>query len=237
MIKFDYDKIIRERVAIHCDTKEKANNLLEWVGLNDLKWWKWCVGKSYLKYNNWFWFWFWFVYKEKTCYNLYTGEYDYYDNYKKNNYTILKYEDVIMEENKSIKDGWYYIKLNQSKEIEDVLPPTRCVYVKDNKAFAHDSFYCAGNNMFDVTEDMIESPAYIIGKEYEFSDDEKEWVKDIYCGYDFNETIMHNTINWSWSHVRKIEEPEIEIKVKINGKEVKLSEISEETLLKIRQNN
>ena len=225
MIEFNYDKIMRPYAAVHCDEEWKANNLLKWadaVGLSK--------NNSYLKFNNWH------THKKETCYNLYYGKCSFY-NYYKDYCKIYKYEDVLMEENKSIKDGWYYIKLNQSKEIEDVLPPTRCVYVKDNKAFAHDSFYCAGNNMFDVTEDMIESPAYIIGKEYEFSDDEKEWVKDIYCGYDFNETIMHNTINWSWSHVRKIEEPEIEIKVKINGKEVKLSEISEETLLKIRQNN
>ena len=238
MIKFDYDKIIRERVAIHCDTKEKANNLLEWVGLNDLKWWKWCVGKSYLKYNNWFWF--WFVYKEKTCYNLYTGEYDYYDNYKKNNYTILKYEDVIMEENKSIEDGWYYIKLNQSEKIENLLPPTRCVYVKNNKAMAHDSFYCAGNNMFDVTEEMIQSSAYYIGKEYEFSDNKKDWRRDIYVvytGYDTDSGYPHQSQTTVWDYVREIKEPDIEITVKIKGKEVKLSEISEETLLKVRQNS
>ena len=92
--------------------------------------------------------------------------------------------------------------------------------------------------MFDVTKEMIESPAYFIGKEYKFSNDKKEWVKDIYIfyvGYDTDSGYLHQSRNNVWDYVREIKEPDIEITVKINGKEVKLSEISEETLLKIRQ--
>ena len=146
-----------------------------------------------------------------------------------------------MEENKSIKDGWYYIRLNQSKEIEDVLPPTRCVYIKNKKAKVHSSFYYASTSvLFDVTEDMIESPAYVIGKEYEFSDNKKDWVRDIYdgfIGFDFDSGYLHQSRKSVWEYIREIKEPDIEITVKINGNEVKLSDISEETLLKIRQNN
>jgi hypothetical protein len=41
-----------------------------------------------------------------------------------------------------------------------------------------------------------------------------------------------------WKYIRKIENPDdIEITVKMNGEECKLSDISEETLLKIRENN
>ena len=227
MIEFNYDKIMKHNTVVHCDTEEKANNLLKWadsIGLTK--------DNSYLNNN-------WYIHKKETCYNLYYGKCSFY-NYYKDYCKIYKYEDVIMEENKSIEDGWYYIKLNQSEKIENLLPPTRCVYVKNNKAMAHDSFYCAGNNMFDVTEEMIQSSAYYIGKEYEFSDNKKDWRRDIYVvytGYDTDSGYPHQSQTTVWDYVREIKEPDIEITVKIKGKEVKLSEISEETLLKVRQNS
>ena len=226
MIEFNYDKIMKPKTTVHCDTQEKAYNLLEWADSVGLKW---GTGVSYFRHSGWY------MNNGETCYDLYNGALSRCKYYKKYNYTILKYEDVLMEENKSIKDGWYYIKLNQSKEIEKILPPTRCVYVKDNKAKIHKSLSYV---IFDVTEEMIESPAYVIGKEYEFSNDKKEWVKDIYIfyiGYDTDSGYLHQSRNNVWDYIREIKEPDIEINVKINGKEVKLSEISEETLLKIRQ--
>ena len=229
MIEFNYDKIMRPYAAVHCDEEWKANNLLKWadaVGLSK--------NNSYLKFNNWH------THKKETCYNLYYGKCSFY-NYYKDYCKIYKYEDVLMEENKSIKDGWYYIKLNQSKEIEDVLPPTRCVYIKNKKAKVHSSFYYASTSvLFDVTEDMIESPAYVIGKEYEFSDNKKDWVRDIhdgFIGFYFDSGYIYQSRKSVWKYIREIKEPDIEINVKINGKEVKLSDISEETLLKIRQNS
>jgi hypothetical protein len=93
MIEFDYDKIMKENVVVHCDTEEKANNLLLWA---DSKGLKWSDYKSY-KYN------FWNVYWQKTCYDLYNGEFTNYNYYKNNNYKIYKYEDVILKNiNKNI---------------------------------------------------------------------------------------------------------------------------------------
>ena len=226
MIEFDYDKIMRPKAVVHCDEEWKANNLLKWadsIGLTK--------DNSYLINN-------WHTHKKETCYNLYYGKCSFY-NYYKDYCKIYKYEDVIMNK---IEDGWYYIKLNQSKEIEDVLPPTRCVYIKNKKAKVHSSFYYASTSvLFDVSEDMIESPAYFIGKEYEFSDNKKDWNKDIYVGYIGHDNTdlgySHQSQNSVWDYVREIKEPDIEITVKINGNEVRLSEISEETLLKIRQNS
>ena len=215
MIEFDYDKIMRSKEAVHCDEEWKANNLLKWANSIGLKW---CSNDTYLQFTGWR------RYKKNTSYDFYRGEYADCDFFIKINYTIYEYEDVIMNK---IEDGWYYIKLNQ--------PTTRCIYVNNNKAMIHKSL--SFNTLFDVTENMIESPPYVIGKEYEFSDNKKDWKRDVYIGYNFNETIGHKTIHWSWLYVREIKEPEIEINVKINGKDVKLSEISEETLLKIRQNN
>jgi hypothetical protein len=223
MIEFDYDRIVQPNVVVHCDTEEKAINLLKWADSVGLKW---CNKKSYLECN------YYYMHREETCYNLYYNTYTDYNFYKYNHYKIYKYEDVIMNK---IKDGWYHIKLNQSKEIEDVLPPTRCVYIMNNIARPH-NFY--DEYVFNVTEEMIESPAYFIGKEYEFSDNKKKWVKDIYIsyiGFGFESGYFHQAYNSVYEHIREIKEPDIEINVKINGKEVKLSEISEETLLKIRQ--
>ena len=225
MIEFDYDKIMQPDTVIHCDEEWKANNLLKWA---DSKGLSWNTGVSYLKCT------VWVFYKRNTCYNLYRNELLKYDYCKDNNYKILKYEEVIMNK---IEDGWYYIKLNQSKEIEEILPPTRCVYVKNNMVKVHKSL---SYTIFDITEDMIESQAFFTGKEYEFSDNKKDWVKDIYIsyiGFGFESGYFHQAYNSVYEHIREIKEPDIEITVKINGKEVKLSEISEETLLKIRQNS
>ena len=226
MIEFDYDKIMRPKAVVHCDEEWKANNLLKWADSIGLKW---CSNDTYLQFTGWR------RYKKNTSYDFYRGEYADCDFFIKINYTIYEYEDVIMNK---IEDGWYYIKLNQPKEIEEFLPPTRCIYVNNNKAMIHKSL--SFNTLFDVTENMIESPAYVIGKEYEFSDDRKEWIKKEFGGYVFEK---HNCYNYTtpgyfyYKYIREIKKPDIEITVKINGNEVRLSEISEETLLKIRQNS
>ena len=227
MIEFNYDKIMQPQTVVHCNTQEKANNLLKWADSMGLEW---CDGRSYLTKNSWQ------THKDETYYRLYGGSFGNI-NYSGND-IILKYEDVIMEENKNIEDGWYYIKLNQSKEIEEFLPPTRCIYVNNNKAMIHKSL--SFNTLFDVSEDMIESPAYVIGKEYEFSDNKKDWVRDIhdgFIGFYFDSGYIYQSRKSVWKYIREIKEPDIEITVKINGNEVRLSEISEETLLKIRQNS
>ena len=89
MIEFDYNKIMNPNTFVHCDTEEKAINLLKWA---DSIGETWCsgTGQSYLKYNNWF------VHEGETCYNLYIGIYDHYGNCKEKNYKILKYEDVFI---------------------------------------------------------------------------------------------------------------------------------------------
>ena len=94
MIKFDYDKIMQPNVTVHCDTKEKAVNLIKWA---DSMYLKWCTNESYLDYDAWC------VFKEKTCYDFYNGKYDNNNYFKDNNYKIYKYEEVILKNiNKNI---------------------------------------------------------------------------------------------------------------------------------------
>lgn len=77
-----------EKLAIHCDTEEKANKLLkEFDRLGK----KWNAGASYLDYNNYE------FYKDKTCYSNHGG-YCELESYKDKNYKIYSFKDIIFEE-------------------------------------------------------------------------------------------------------------------------------------------
>lgn len=89
MKQFDYYKIMQDNTVVHCDTEEKANNLLEWADSKDLKW---CHGREYSKYNQWE------DYKQSTCYNLKQGTYSGIKSCKQNNCNILTYEEVLIKE-------------------------------------------------------------------------------------------------------------------------------------------
>lgn len=78
-----------EDLAIHCDTEEKANKLLEAF---DKFGQKWCNRERYIDDN------YWKIEKENTCYDN-TNEYSPFDYYKAHDYTIYEFEDVIFEEN------------------------------------------------------------------------------------------------------------------------------------------
>lgn len=50
----------KKKIAIHCDTEEKANKLLSaFDKLGE----RWCAGNSYINDN------YWTCYKEETCYS------------------------------------------------------------------------------------------------------------------------------------------------------------------------
>jgi len=91
-------------------------------------------------------------------------------------------------------------------------------------------------NGWDISDDMILSEAFKPGEEIEVRDSEDErWIKYKFCGLVFgNRSYPFHTNGGVYCFGRKIPKPTIEITVKINGKESQLSDISEETLLKIR---
>lgn len=76
------------KLAIHCDTEEKANKLLKEF---DKMGQKWANGDDYTKFNCWK------TCEENTCYG---GErwYSSIDWYKAYDYKIYEFEDVIFED-------------------------------------------------------------------------------------------------------------------------------------------
>ena len=151
-----------------------------------------------------------------------------------------------------LKDGWYYIrtwddmkdqfglklsmviKLSPSftAEMEGLLPPIRCIKVVDGEWIVYNKEYRRHVTHY-ITPEMVASPAYTIGKEYEFSDDGIKWTNYIYTGFDFdcNEHFTNGSV---YKYCREIKSETIEITVRINGKEAKLSDISNETLQKLK---
>lgn len=76
-----------EKLAIHCDTEEKANLLLKAF---DKMGKKWFAGNSYLERNEWG------VYKKETCYSN-DGLYCYKVFYLDMNFKVYEFEEVILE--------------------------------------------------------------------------------------------------------------------------------------------
>jgi len=86
---FDYDKIMKPNTVVHCDTKEKAINLIRWADSMGLKW---CDGEKYtLTCNEWD------IRKTQTCYGIYKGYFSPKEYYEIKGYTILKYEEVLIK--------------------------------------------------------------------------------------------------------------------------------------------
>ncbi len=74
----------KEKLAIHCDTEEKANKLLR--AFNKIGK-KWCDDDSYIGNN------YWYDKRENTCYSNDNG-YTSINWYKENDYKIYEFEDV-----------------------------------------------------------------------------------------------------------------------------------------------
>jgi hypothetical protein len=138
-------------------------------------------------------------------------------------------------EDGNLKDGWYYIRtwedmasefgcnedyidgvIIYTKNMEDKLPPTRCIKVENGiSGFGGLSCY--------ITPDMIESPAFTIGKEYEFSDSGVDWIIGKYGAYKYYGIYRHVSIEYSgYKYCREILHKEPEIKITKGGKEVVL---------------
>ena len=107
-----------------------------------------------------------------------------------------KWQDDFVIDGK-LKDGWYYIKLDtpfisyQKRAFDEVLPPTRCVYVEGSVWSVSPTPH--GIQGFSISPDMIESPAFTVGEEYEFSDWGKDWYKRNYMGYVYGNVYPHRS--------------------------------------------
>ena len=91
MKQFDYEKIIQPDTVIHCDTEEKANELLKFM---DNQGFTWLTGHSLIFENEW---------KTNSILTYYEFDNDdnstCYGNIVDFNYCkILKYEEVVLED-------------------------------------------------------------------------------------------------------------------------------------------
>lgn len=97
MKKFDWDKFKKEKIAVHCKTKEEAKDFCREMHDYGMKW---IDGNSYLDITNYE------VKKSETCYDG-TGSYARYAFYNRNGYTILEWSDYMQKEftKADLKDG------------------------------------------------------------------------------------------------------------------------------------
>lgn len=115
----DLKEFRKSNIVIHCDTEEKANDLLKYLNSKGIEW---CSGEK-LKYNNYFW------YKELTCYRLnHTGlSYSDIDWYKSNYHDIVEWK-IINENQQENNITWdafviedIVIHCKTEKETEELL--------------------------------------------------------------------------------------------------------------------
>ena len=160
----------------------------------------------------------------------------------------IKKEKIKMEK---IENGYYYIKLpeqienypeDQPKQFESDLPPARCIWITDNKWHFSDDVYWL------INPQMIEAKAFKVGQQVECKDlNSDNWENTgTFMGYVFESPFPYRilpnlpcSVNASqvYQQCRSIPEPNIEINIKINGKPAKLSDISEQSLKQLRDNN
>lgn len=125
------------------------------------------------------------------------------------------------------------------KRMEAEIPKDRIINIIDDEW----DITTGMGSSFMITDEMLVGPAFEWGEEIEVSDDAKAWYESHYFmgiapGGEYpyiTTTDFDDHKAWSsFRYARPVQKPRIEITVKINGKESKLSDISEETLLKIR---
>lgn len=122
-----------------------------------------------------------------------------------------------------------------SDSMEYECPPARVIHVRD-------SFWRPAAHNYVITSNMLMGPFFKYGEECEVSDDTEQWHKAKFKYYapGIEKLVRVATMNGSYrsfKHIRKPVQPEIAITIKINGEDCKLSDISEETLLRLQREN
>ena len=87
-MKFNWDLIMQPHTVVHCDTEDKANELLSEATKEN----KAYYGISY-----------WKDYKQDTCYNISKNQYCGLSYFKDNNFTILSFDDILIKEENKMK--------------------------------------------------------------------------------------------------------------------------------------
>lgn len=119
MINFDWDKFKTEKIAVHCDTEDKAKKFLKECDQHGIRWGD---GKNILGDT------YWNDYGSETCYScIYGFGYSPTSFYKNENCTIINYEEEITMtnklqelENKQREIADEIKKLREQKETENL---------------------------------------------------------------------------------------------------------------------
>jgi len=131
--------------------------------------------------------------------------------------------------------------------------PIKWSFIREKWLSGTDRIVTIGNNLrgthqlsskeFFFCEEHIAGLAFDYGEEIEIKQNSSciHWVKERYVGFINGSGVPYCTASPGATYcqsrgiVRKLQTPSIEITVKVNGEETKLSDISEETLLNIRK--
>jgi len=90
MVEFNKDILLKSNVVVHCDTLEKAKNLIEWAKTIGFL----CNFHDNNYYDIW---------EEDSCYSFREDRVGSISYYRVKEYTIIEYEEVIL--NKTYKQG------------------------------------------------------------------------------------------------------------------------------------
>ena len=111
-------EIMRSRVAVNCDSEEKAEALLKELEEHGIRWGS---GKSLFSFRSWG------QYEHKTCYVLdyiydppalsYCG----YDFFEKKGYKIIKFEELLEDEQENDNNNYDNLAIKVNDIIHDLI--------------------------------------------------------------------------------------------------------------------
>lgn len=176
----------KEKLAIRCNTLEKAKKLLETFNKMGKKWQS---GDSYLGTT------YWGVHKEKTCY-CNSHRWGDVNTYRKLKYKIFKFEDVIFEEekttiNKKLRDLTLEEFNNWREENCYKTPCEKCPFVGVNCDSDGNFIWIKHKELFSNTflNQEVEIEDFIL------NDKEKEYLRAVIKPFrDRVENIQKNTV-------------------------------------------
>lgn len=91
---FDKERVFQPKTVVHCEAEDQAINFCNWLHSIGKRWFD---GDSYRSLTAWR------SHGEHTCYNAWLGMCGSVDSYNNTGYTILKYNDVLIKEDYTIR--------------------------------------------------------------------------------------------------------------------------------------
>ena len=161
-------------------------------------------------------------------------------NYKKNDRVVIKpWKQLEMEGEIDIDSSINCDGVSFVDSMESGLKGTdRVVKIESVRSNSYKAVFPDGKE-WAIGDAMILGYAFEFGEEIEVSNNGRNWEPAKFSAYAPGHLRPVKTTQPPAGHkyARPIRKPDIKITVEVNGKKSKLSDISEETLLKIRNTN